>query len=130
MNAIFVNILVTFFVTNLVHTQNVNAQTLTNPQKNAVRAAKNYLNLTGFSRDGLILQLSSSVGDGFDVSDATVAVDSLKVDWNEQAARAAKNYLGLMGFSCRGLIQQLSSRAGDKFTESQATYGARKAGAC
>lgn len=106
------------------------AQTFNGPQKNAIRAAKQYLNFKGFSRDGLIDQLSSQFGNGFDVADATVAVDSLNIDWNEQAAKSAKAYLDLMGFSCSGLIQQLSSSAADKFTESQAIYGARKAGAC
>jgi len=56
------------------------AAKLTGPQKNAVRSAKQYLRMTGFSRDGLIEQLSSSAGDGYNVSDATVAVDSLNVD--------------------------------------------------
>ena len=103
---------------------------LTASQKNAVRSAKQYLNMTGFSRDGLINQLSSSAGDGYDLADATVAVDSLDVDWNENAVRSAKQYLAMTGFSCKGLIQQLSSSAGEKYTESQATYGAQQAGAC
>lgn len=103
---------------------------LTPPQKNAVRSAKQYLSMTGFSRDGLIQQLSSSAGDGYDVADATAAVDSLDVDWNENAVRSAKQYLSMSGFSCKGLIQQLSSSAGDKYTVSQATFGARQAGAC
>jgi hypothetical protein len=111
-------------------TVNAVAQNLTKPQKNAVRAAKQYLSIQGFSRDGLINQLSSAAGNGFDVADATIAVDSLGVDWNEQAAKSAKAYLDLMGLSCKGLIQQLSSSAGDKYTKSQATYGAKKAGAC
>lgn len=105
-------------------------QDLTNPQKNAVRSAKNYLSFQGFSRRGLIAQLSSSYGDGYAVEDATAAVDSLSIDWNTQAAKSAKNYLNTMGFSCNGLIRQLSSDAGDKYTESQARYGAQQAGAC
>lgn len=103
---------------------------LTRPQRNAVRSARQYLSMTGFSRNGLIQQLSSSYGDGYDVADATVAVDSLDVDWNENAARSAEQYLSMSGFSCSGLVQQLSSSAGDKYTESQARYGAEKAGAC
>jgi len=103
---------------------------LSGPQNNAVRSAKNYLSMMGFSRAGLIHQLSSDAGDGFEVSDATVAVDSLNIDWNEQAERSAKNYLNMMGFSCKGLIKQLSSSAGDKYTVEQATYGAKKAGGC
>lgn len=106
------------------------AQNLTGPQKNAVRSAKNYLNISGFSRAGLIDQLSSPYGDDYEVYDATAAVDSLSVDWNVQAARSASKYLEMMGFSCNGLISQLSSDAGDKYTIDQATYGANQAGAC
>lgn len=106
------------------------ADSLTAQQKNAVRSAQQYLSMTGFSRAGLIQQLSSDYGDGYKVADATVAVDSLNVDWDKQAVRSAKQYLQMQGFSCRGLIQQLSSSAGDKYTKSQATYGAKQAGAC
>lgn len=103
---------------------------MTVQQKNAVRSAKQYLSFKGFSRDGLIQQLSSDAGDGYDVQDATVAVDSLNVDWNEQAVKAAQAYLEFKGFSCKGLIQQLSSSAGDKFTKEQAEYGAKGVGVC
>lgn len=106
------------------------AQSLTGPQKNAVRSAKQYLDMSGFSRAGLIQQLSSDAGEGYNKNDATVAVDSLNVDWNKQAERSAKQYLDMMGFSCKGLIQQLSSSAGDRYTKEQATHGARAAGAC
>jgi len=103
---------------------------LTISQQNAVRSAKSYLSFKGFSRKGLIGQLSSSAGDGFPVADATIAVDSLNVDWNEQAVKSAKSYLDFKGFSCSGLIQQLSSSAGEGFTSDQAKYGAKQAGAC
>jgi hypothetical protein len=106
------------------------AQSLTMPQKNAVRSAQQYLSMQGFSRDGLIEQLSSDFGDGYSVADATVAVDSLKADWNKQAERSARQYVSMMGFSCKGLIDQLSSSVSDKFTQSQAAHGARAAGAC
>lgn len=106
------------------------AQNLTGPQKNAVRSAQQYLSISGFSRNGLIDQLSSPYGDGYDVADATAAVDSLSINWNEQAVRSARQYLSLMGFSCRNLINQLSSDAGDKYTVNQATYGAEQSGAC
>lgn len=86
--------------------------------------------MTGFSRDGLIGQLSSPFGDGYSVGDATAAVDSLSVDWKSQAVRSAQQYLSMMGFSCSGLIDQLSSDAGDKYSVGQATYGAQQAGAC
>ena len=106
------------------------ADSLTGPQENAVRSAKQYLSMQGFSRDGLIQQLSSDYGSGYSVADATVAVDSLNADWNKQAVRSAKQYLSMQGFSCKRLIQQLSSSYGSKYTVTQATYGARQAGAC
>jgi hypothetical protein len=40
---------------------------LTGPQNNAVRSAKQYLSMQGFSRNGLIRQLSSEAGDGYTV---------------------------------------------------------------
>lgn len=106
------------------------ADDLTGPQRNAVRTAQSYLEMSGFSRKGLIEQLSSEYGSGYERSDATVAVDSLGTDWNEQAVRSAKSYLEMTGFSCNGLIEQLSSDAGSGYTHEQATYGARQAGAC
>lgn len=103
---------------------------LTGSQANAARNAQQYLSMTGFSRSGLIEQLSSEAGSGYDVADATVAVDSLNIDWNEQAERSAKQYLEMTGFSCKGLIEQLSSDAGSQYTKAQARYGAERAGAC
>ena len=103
---------------------------LTVAQRNAARSAQLYLNISGFSRRGLINQLSSEYGDKFSIGDATVAVDSLNIDWNAQAARSAAAYLKMSGFSCRGLIEQLSSEYGNKYTVEQATYGATQAGAC
>ena len=67
---------------------------------------------------------------GYSVNDATVAVDSLTVDWNAEAVQAAKDYLKTSPFSCNDLIQQLDSSAGDQYTVAQATYGATQAGAC
>lgn len=106
------------------------AEDLTGPQNNAVRSAKQYLSMTGFSRNGLINQLSSDAGDGYEISDATVAVDSLNIDWNQEAVKSAKQYLSMMGFSCKGLINQLSSSAGDQYSVDEATYGAKQAGGC
>jgi hypothetical protein len=106
------------------------APTLTEQQQNAATAAQNYLSFAGFSRQGLIDQLDSSYGDGYSVHDATVAVDSLDVNWNAEAVQSAKEYLANGPFSCKGLIQQLDSPYGDKYTVAQATYGAKQAGAC
>lgn len=93
-------------------------------QDSAVRKAQEYLDVLGFSRLGLIKQLVSF--DEFSTADATSAVDSLDVDWNEQAARKAQEYLDVMGFSRSGLIKQLVSF--DQFTPSQAAYGVTAVG--
>lgn len=106
------------------------ASSLTGSQKNAVRSAQQYITVQGFSRNGLIEQLSSEYGDGYNVSDATAAVDSMDIDWDSQAVRSAEQYLSSQGFSCNGLIEQLSSSHGDKYTRSQAAHGAKQAGAC
>lgn len=106
------------------------ASTLTAQQQLAADSATSYLSLKGFSRQGLIDQLSSEYGDKYAVKDATAAVDSLTADWNEQATRSATSYLSLKSFSCAGLIDQLSSQYGDKFTKAQATYGAHHTKAC
>jgi len=106
------------------------ASIFTTQQLNALRSAKAYLDYTFFSRKGLIDQLSSRHGDNYNVDDATIAVDSLNIDWNQQAIGSAKDYLDFQGFSCKGLIDQLSSKHGSKYTVEQATYGAQQAGAC
>ena len=97
-------------------------------QENAIESAENYVDIMGFSRAGLIGQLSSKAGDGYSVKDATFAVDHIKVDWNAEAVESAKNYLDISGFSRDGLIQQLESPAGDQYTHAQAVYAADKVG--
>ena len=91
-------------------------------QQNAVESARNYLEFSAFSRTGLIEQLEY---EGYSRSDATSAVDSLNVDWNEQAAKSAANYLDMMAFSRSELISQLQYEG---FTASEAAYGASQAG--
>ncbi len=86
-------------------------------QKNAKNGAQSYLRFTSFSRTGLIRQLEF---EKYSTADATYAVDSLNIDWNEQAAKSAKSYLKIMSFSRAGLIDQLIFEG---FTQSQAEYG-------
>lgn len=95
---------------------------LTAAQQNAVRSAENYLSLTGFSRDGLIAQLEF---EDYSTEDATLAVDSLTVDWNAEAAEKAQAYQDVTPFSRQGLIDQLIF---DKFTPEQAEFGATAVG--
>jgi host cell surface-exposed lipoprotein len=96
----------------------------------ARHAAQSYLGFKGFSRDGLIQQLTSAYGDGYPKAVATEAVDSLNADWNAQAAKSAQSYLSVQAFSCSALIRQLTSPYGDAFTKEQASYGAHQTPAC
>jgi hypothetical protein len=101
---------------------------ITLAMENALDSAQSYLDISGFSRLGLIDQLSSKYGEGFRVEDATWAVDQLGADWKEQAVRSAKSYLSISPFSHQGLIEQLSSPYGDQFTVEEATYAVDKIG--
>lgn len=91
-------------------------------QKNAIRKAKSYLDMSGFSRDGLIKQLEF---EKFSKADATYAVDGLSIDWNIQAERKAKSYNEMSGYSRDGLIGQLKFEG---FTLEQAEFGVRAIG--
>jgi Host cell surface-exposed lipoprotein len=99
-------------------------------QYQARAAAQGYLALnTGFSRQGLINQLTSNYGGQFSVADATWGVDHSGADWDAQAVLAAKGYLNLgTGFSRDGLIQQLTAPIADAFTYDQAVYAANQVG--
>lgn len=101
---------------------------ITLAMENALAAAHDYLSFSPFSRQGLIDQLSSDFGSGFEVADAIWAVNQLDVDWKQQAVQAAKDYLEFSAFSRQGLIEQLSSSYGSKFTVEEATYAVNKIG--
>jgi hypothetical protein len=97
---------------------------MTGAQQQAVSAANGYLSEgQGFSKQGLLQQLTSSAGDGFSKSDAEFAINYLHPNWDQQAADAANGYLSEgQGFSQASLTQQLTSSAGDGFTQAQAEY--------
>lgn len=99
-------------------------------RQQALDSAQSYLSDgQGFSRAGLIQQLTSSYGEGFSKADATWAVDHSGADWDAQAVISAKNYLASgEGFSRQGLIQQLTSSYGEGFTYAQAVYAVGKVG--
>ena len=92
----------------------------TKSQKNAILQAQAYLAYAAFSREGLIDQLTSEYGNGYNAEDAIFAIEYLEreslVDWNEQAIKQANDYLEYSAFSRQGLIDQLSSEYGGKFT--------------
>lgn len=108
--------------TNVSNTKNLTEDSLSLGQKNALRAAKNYLSVMSFSRSGLIEQLEF---EGYSTEEATFAVNNCGANWNEQAALKAKSYLDLMAFSKDGLIDQLEFEG---FTSEQANYGVKAVG--
>ncbi len=70
-----------------------------------MRAAKNYLEYTAFSRKGLIEQLEY---DDFSTEDATFAVDHITVDWNEEGSEVCEKLISTTQPSpVAGLIEQL-----------------------
>ncbi len=92
-------------------------------QQNALKRAKEYLEVAPFSYIGLINQLEH---EKFSHEDAVYAADNCGANWNEQAKRAAVNYLEVSAFSYKGLIGQLEYSG---YTSSEATYGADHCGA-
>lgn len=99
---------------------------LTSGQENALGAAEDYVAFAGFSKQGLIDQLSSPAGDGYSKADATFAANNVDVDWKEEAVEAAQDYLDYTSFSESDLIEQLTSPAGDQFTQEEAEYAVKK----
>jgi hypothetical protein len=98
-------------------------------QQQALEAAQSYLDMgSGFSRAGLIDQLSSQSGNGFSVADATWAADHSGADWDAQAVMSAQGYMKMGGFSRSSLIDQLTSPYGGQFTYAQAVYAANQVG--
>ncbi|MFD4367758.1 Ltp family lipoprotein [Rhodococcus sp. NPDC058521] len=95
---------------------------MTSGQRNAARAAENYLDISAFSRQGLIEQLEY---EQYSTADATFAVDHVAPNWNEQAAKSAQQYLEISAFSRQGLIDQLIYEG---YTNEQAIYGVDQAG--
>lgn len=76
----------------------------TQGQKNAVKKAKSYLNVSAFSRNGLVEQLKF---EGFTEEEATYGVEHCGADWEEQAGKKAQSYLTISSFSYSGLVSQL-----------------------
>lgn len=91
-------------------------------EKNALNRAKQYLNYTAFSYEGLIDQLEY---EGYTNAEAKFGADNCGADWNEQAAKCAQQYMDYTSFSRSGLIDQLEYEG---FTKEQAEYGAKAVG--
>lgn len=84
--------------------------------RNALESARSYVELMGFSKQGLIEQLEF---EGYSTSTAVEAVSRLDVSWKQEAVESAKSYLDLMSFSRSGLLDQLLFEG---FTQAQAEY--------
>ncbi len=91
-------------------------------QANAREKASEYLQVSAFSRMGLIKQLEF---EGFSKANATYGVDKQNVNWNKQAEKKAQQYLDLSSFSRSGLIKQLEFEG---FTSAQARHGVSAVG--
>src|SRR6478735_11889980 len=98
------------------------ANAMTVSQEQAVNQAESYLEMTAFSRKGLIKQLEF---EEFSKADAKYAVDHISVNWNEQAAKQARSYLDMTAFSHGSLLRQLKFEG---FTSSQAAFGVKSVG--
>lgn len=95
----------------------------TTGQKNALEAAKRYLEGMAFSYEGLVKQLEY---EKYSHEDAVYAATNCGADWNAQALKKATSYLEVMAFSASGLTKQLEH---DGFTKEQAAYGVEHCGA-
>lgn len=103
---------------------------MTTAQENAYESAKSYVDTLAFSKKGLMKQLTSDYGEGYEKKDARFAIKLLQkrgeVNWKEEAVEAAQNYLDTQSFSKKGLFEQLTSEYADQFTEKQAQYAVDK----
>ncbi len=97
-------------------------QQLNSIQSEARDLAASYLQDGIHSRASLIEDV---VAAGYRETDAAAAIDSLKVDWNDQAVQAAEIYVEKFEFTRTGLIAQLEV---DGFESHQAQYGAAAVG--
>ncbi len=106
------------------------APSYTIPQQQAIASAESYLSDgQGFSKLGLIGQLSSAYGEGFSKPLAQFAVSHMEVNWRHQAVISARGYMTSQpGWSYSGLVDQLSSPYGENFTLGQARYAASAVG--
>lgn len=91
-------------------------------ESNALKSAKNYINIMGFSKKRLKEQL---IFEGYSNEEAQYAVNNCGANWNEQAAKSAKSYMEIMSFSRKQLKDQLLFEG---YTNEQAEYGVKSVG--
>ena len=73
-------------------------------QSNALKKARQYIESSAFSYQGLVEQLEF---EGYEHADAVYGAENCGADWQEQANKKAKQYLDSSAFSYNGLIEQL-----------------------
>ncbi|MGI5977021.1 MAG: Ltp family lipoprotein [Candidatus Limivicinus sp.] len=95
---------------------------ITENSEKALERALAYLDVLGFSHEGLIHQLEL---EDFTSDEAAYAADNCGADWNEQAVRRAEFYLGVLAMSGKELRDQLEFEG---FTREQALYGVQNCG--
>ena len=81
-----------------------NNSSMTLGQSNALKKAKQYIESSAFSYQGLVEQLEF---EGYEHADAVYGAENCGADWQEQANKKAKQYLHSSAFSYNGLIEQL-----------------------
>lgn len=91
-------------------------------EQNALRSARDYVDMAGFSYTGLIGQLEY---EGYSHEESVYGADNCGADWNTEAAESAKDYMDMTAFSRQGLIDQLLYEG---YTQEQAEYGAASVG--
>jgi hypothetical protein len=89
--------------------------------QNCYDQALDYLNLIGYSRNGLIKQLQSDGYTNQAINNALYVLEKGEyVTWKSQAVKKAQQYMETFSFSQQRLYEQLIS---DGFTQEEANYG-------
>lgn len=94
----------------------VQGNSATREQSNALSAAVAYLDYSAFSKQGLYDQL---IFEEYPADAAQYAIDNISADWNQNALQTAKDYLDFTSFSDQGLYDQLIH---DKYTPDEAQF--------
>lgn len=89
-------------------------------EENALAAAENYLDYSGFSKKGLKSQLKY---EGYKKGEIKYAIKNCSANWKEECVECAENYLDYSSFSRDGLYDQLEYEG---FTDSQIKYALDK----
>ncbi len=92
-------------------------------KEEATKTVQPYLDITGYSAEGLAAELQEK---GMDQATAKATVEAADLDYNLQAVRRATGIMKSLAYSYNGIISKLEA---EKFTPEQAKYGANNCGA-